>query len=53
MAKTPALQKCIDCNREGDKLLFYKGGNGRCNKCSKIEWEKNNPDRLRSQRPIS
>jgi len=50
MAKSPAWQRCINCNQEGSKSLFAKGGNGRCNKCSKIEWEKNNPDKLRAQR---
>jgi hypothetical protein len=50
MAKSPAWQKCIDCNLEGSKSLFAKGGKGRCNKCSKTEWEKNNPDKLRAQR---
>ena len=50
MAKSPAWQKCIDCNREGGKSLFAKGGKNRCNRCSKIEWEKNNPDKLRAQR---
>jgi len=50
MAKSPAWQTCISCNKQGDKSVFAKGGNGRCNRCYKIEWEKNNPDKLRAQR---
>jgi hypothetical protein len=52
MAKSPALVKCIDCDKEdySNSKSFNKGGNGRCNRCSKIEWEKNNPDKLRAQR---
>ena len=50
--KTAALIKCIDCGKEdySNSKLFNKAGNGRCNRCSKIEWEKNNPDKLRAQR---
>ena len=49
---TAAWQKCIDCNKEdySNSKLFAKAGNGRCNRCSKINWEKNNPDKLRAQR---
>jgi hypothetical protein len=52
MAKTAALKKCIDCSKEdySNSILFSKAGNGRCNRCSKIEWEKNNPIKLRAQR---
>jgi hypothetical protein len=50
MAKSPAWQICISCNKQGDKLLFAKGGKGLCNRCSKVNWEKNNPDKLRAQR---
>ena len=52
MAKTPAWKKCIDCGKEDfyNSALFAKAGNGRCNRCSKIEWEKNNPVKLRAQR---
>ena len=50
MAKSPALYHCIDCDKTGDKSLFAKGGNGRCNKCNKRFWEKNNPDKVRAQR---
>jgi predicted metal-binding protein len=52
MAKTPAWKKCIDCEKEDfhNSALFAKAGNGRCNRCSKIEWEKNNPVKLRAQR---
>jgi hypothetical protein len=52
MAKTPAWKKCIDCGKEDfhNSTLFAKAGNGRCNRCSKIEWEKNNPVKLRAQR---
>lgn len=42
--------KCIDCDVEGDKKLFSKGGNGRCNKCGKINWNNNNKDKVRAQR---
>jgi hypothetical protein len=45
-----AWQKCINCGKEGDKSVFLKGGKGQCNRCTKKEWERNNPDKLRAQR---
>jgi hypothetical protein len=50
MAKSPAWQTCISCNKEGDKSLFAKGGKGMCNRCYKINWEEKNPDKVRAQR---
>jgi hypothetical protein len=52
MAKTAAWTKCKGCGKEdySNSKLFLKGGRGLCNRCSKVEWEKNNPDKLRAQR---
>lgn len=48
--KKAILRKCVDCQKEGNSSLFHKGGLGRCNRCSKIAWEKKNPVKLRAQR---
>ena len=52
MAKTAAWLKCIDCGKEGysNSKLFKKSGHGRCIRCNKIKWEKDNPVKLRAQR---
>jgi hypothetical protein len=50
-AKTPAITKtCIKCGKFGENRLFLKGGRGMCNRCTKLEWENNNPIKLRAQR---
>ena len=50
MAKSPAWQTCIGCQTSKAKKDFTKGAAGLCNRCYKIKWEKENPDKLRAQR---
>lgn len=48
--KSSVIRVCKICGKSGDGKLFAKGGHGNCNKCSKSEWDKNNPDKVRAQR---
>ena len=48
--KSSVTRTCKGCGTSGDGKLFAKGGKGFCNRCSKIEWEKGNPDKVRAQR---
>jgi len=42
--------KCIICSSIKPINSFKKSKSGVCNRCSKIEWEKNNPLKLYAQR---
>jgi hypothetical protein len=48
--KSSVIRTCKVCGKSGNGKLFMKGAKGSCNRCNKIEWEKNNPDKLRAQR---
>lgn len=48
--KSSVIRTCKGCNKSGDGKLFAKGKFDTCNRCYKISWEKDNPDKLRAQR---
>jgi hypothetical protein len=48
--KNDIIRTCISCNQSGDGKLFAKGGHGRCSRCTKTEWNKNNYTKVRAQR---
>jgi hypothetical protein len=48
--KSSVIRTCKECKKSGDGKLFAKGKSDVCNRCYKITWEKDNPDKLRAQR---
>lgn len=48
--KSSVIRTCIVCEKSGDGKLFTKGTSDTCNRCYKINWETNNPTKVRAQR---